>query len=545
MKTQNSKVKTFRILSFTLWFCALHFTLCVYSFAQEQAEGPKPAEVAVKQEATPEEQTVIVESLAASDNVTLDFKEADIRNVLKIISYKAGVNIVTTPEVIGNVTIRLVDVPWEKALDVILKTYGFGYEKQGNIITVAPVDKLTAMKKQEGELAQVQPTITEVFNLKYIDAQDAKKALEVQLSGRGKITVLEMTGQGGWEFGGMETGKRARVSEEKKGRSKILIVSDIPPVLDKMREVIEQIDVMPKQVMIETRIMEVNRDKLKDIGFDWGIGSQGAESKSISTTATGREGDNIGEAIGGHMLGSQIKPSVFGPKASDISGVEPFDTGMQILFQKLTGTQFEVIVHLLEEDVHTNTLSAPRIMALNNQEASILIGTRYPILQTDTTGAGSSATTTVTLAYYRDIGIQLNVVPQIGANDYINMVVHPAVTSYTSTLGTNAYPIIDTREAETRIFMKDGETVVIGGLLKDVKAKGTMGVPFLSKIPLVGPFFRRDTEDNQKIDLLVFISAHIIKEEEFSPEEIAKLEDRLDRGPQEKPAYQKRKRNNP
>ena len=545
MKTQNSKVKTFRILSFTLWFCALHFTLCVYSFAQEQTEETKPAEVTVKQEVTPEEQTVIVESLVASDNVTLDFKEADIRNVLKIISYKAGVNIVTTPEVIGNVTIRLVDVPWEKALDVILKTYGFGYEKQGNIITVAPVDKLTAMKKQEGELAQVQPTITEVFNLKYIDAQDAKKAIEPQLSGRGKITVLEMTGQGGWEFGGMETGKRARVSEEKKGRSKILIVSDIPPALDKMKEVIEQIDVMPKQVMIETRIMEVNRDKLKDIGFDWGIGSQGAESKSISTTATGREGDNIGEAIGGHMLGSQIKPSVFGPKASDISGVEPFDTGMQILFQKLTGTQFEVIVHLLEEDVHTNTLSAPRIMALNNQEASILIGTRYPILQTDTTGAGSSATTTVTLAYYQDIGIQLNVVPQIGANDYINMVVHPAVTSYTSTLGTNAYPIIDTREAETRIFMKDGETVVIGGLLKDVKAKGTMGVPFLSKIPLVGPFFRRDTEDNQKIDLLVFISAHIIKEEEFSPEEIAKLEDRLDRGPQEKAAYQKRRKNNP
>ena len=93
--------------------------------------------------------------------------------------------------------------------------------------------------------------------------------------------------------------------------------------------------------------------------------------------------------------------------------------------------------------------------------------------------------------------------------------------------------------------MKDGETVVIGGLLKDVKAKGTMGVPFLSKIPLVGPFFRRDTEDNQKIDLLVFISAHIIKEEEFSPEEIAKLEDRLDRGPQEKAAYQKRRKNNP
>lgn len=110
------------------------------------------------------------------------------------------------------------------------------------------------------------------------------------------------------------------------------------------------------------------------------------------------------------------------------------------------------------------------------------------------------------------------------------MVVHPAVSSYTSTLGTNAYPIIDTREAETRIFMKDGETVVIGGLLKDVKSKGTMGVPFLSKIPILGLLFRRETIDTQKIDLLVFISAHIVKEGEFTPEEIAKLEERLKTG---------------
>jgi type II secretory pathway component GspD/PulD (secretin) len=144
-------------------------------------------------------------------------------------------------------------------------------------------------------------------------------------------------------------------------------------------------------------------------------------------------------------------------------------------------------------------------MTLSNQEATILVGTRYPILKTEISGT-ETTTTTVTLDYYQDIGIQLNVVPQVGADNYINMVIHPAVTSYTTTLGTNAYPIIDTREAETRILMKDGETVVIGGLLKDVKAKETMGIPFLSKIPILGPIFRRDTVDTQKIDLLVFIT---------------------------------------
>jgi len=211
--------------NFGLGFSILIFTFYILNLVC-YAEEPQPAlpsektnqETAQQTQNQTEEQTAIVESLSRSQNVTLDFKEADIRNVLKIVSYKSGVNIVTTPEVMGNVSVRLVDVPWEKALDVILKTYGFGYEKQGNIITVAPIEKLTTLKKQEVELAQVQPTVSEVFNLKYIDAQDAKKALEPQLSPRGKITVLEMTGQAGWEFGTAEMAKRKRVTEEKMGR---------------------------------------------------------------------------------------------------------------------------------------------------------------------------------------------------------------------------------------------------------------------------------------------------------------------------------------
>ena len=505
-------------------------------------------QVTTPSETKPEEQIVSVDSLEKAENVTLDFKEADIRNVLKIISYKSGVNIVTTPEVLGNVTIRLVDVPWEKALDVILKTYGFGYEKQGSIITVAPIEKLTALKKQEVELAQVQPTVTEVFNLKYIDAQDAKKALEAQLSPRGKITVLEMTGQAGWEFGGTELGKRKRVTKELMARSKVLIVSDIQPAMDKIREVVAQIDIKPQQLLIEARIMEVSRDKLRDIGFDWGTGTGGAATSTVTPVAI-QESDagTATRKLGGNVLGSQVSPAAFSPKSSSITGVEPYNTGLTLLFQKLNGMQFDAMIHALEEDIHTNTLSAPRIMALNNQEATILIGTRYPILKQETVTAGSSPVTTVTLDYYQDIGIQLNVVPQIGADNYINMVVHPAVTSYTTTLGTSPalYPIMDTREAETRVFMKDGETVVIGGLLKDVLTKGTTGIPFLRNIPIFGAFFRRDTYDTAKIDLLIFITARIVKEGELTPEEIAKLEERLDRGPVKKKtkAVVKKKRN--
>lgn len=508
------------------------FILCVIKSAYPQ-EYPVVNEVIDEPAKAPD--TAILSGTVAS-NITLDFKEADIRNVLKIISYKSGVNIVFSPEVVGSVTMRLVDVNWQEALKTILSTYGYGYEQRENIIMVAPIDKLTSMKKQEYELAQIQPTVTEVFGLKFIDAGDAKAALEPQLSGRGKVTVLEMKGQEGWEFSGGELGKRKRAAEGKNTRSKVIIVSDVPPVLDKIRKVIEQIDVMPKQVVIETRIMEANRDKLKDIGFDWGLGSTGAESSTIyGVSASKHNNGNSATEIGGHSLVSEVTPSGFNPKAgTNLSGTEPYNTGLEVLFRKLTGTQFEAILHALEEDVHTNTLSAPRIMALSNQEANILIGTRYPILKTEV-GGTDSTTTTITLDYYQDIGIQLNVVPQVGADNFINMVIHPAVSSYTNTLGTNAYPIILTREAETRVVMQDGETIVIGGLLKDVKTKNNTGIPFLKHLPLLGPLFQRETVDTEKIDLLIFITAHIVRDDEFNDAQISTLEKRLNTVGSEKP----------
>jgi general secretion pathway protein D len=205
----------------------------------------------------------------------------------------------------------------------------------------------------------------------------------------------------------------------------------------------------------------------------------------------------------------------------------------------LTGNQFEIILHALEQDAHTNTLSSPRILTLDNQEASILVGYHTPILSSTVT-AGSSTegpTVTQTLDYYQEIGIRLNVVPQISEEGYINMIIHPSVTSSTShvdatsTAGnlttTTSYPVIDVREAQTQVLMQDGETIVIGGLLKDIKSKETTGIPFFSKIPFIGGLFRRDTYDTQKVDLLMFITARIMKEGSLTPEEIAKLEEDL------------------
>ncbi|MBN2831384.1 MAG: hypothetical protein JXL82_03795 [Candidatus Omnitrophica bacterium] len=510
--------------------------------------------------------TQVEATLRTSENVTLDFKEADISNVLKIISLKAGVNIVTTPDVMGNITIRMVDVPWEMALDVILKTYGFGYQKQGNIILVTKIENIAKIQSEE-------PLQTEIFTLKFLDAQDAQKIIIPLLSPRGKTSVLYSRGQKGWQFGTFKIGKdtstlaseRAKESGAKseaisyeKGasgetvmkkaefdasvKSKMLVVTDTFSSLDRIRnEILPKIDIRPRQVLIETKIIEVNRNKLRDIGFDWGLGGAGTARTNVITMQEVARGKDIGGHGGTLTTASNpLVPSVFGPSTSTILGYEPYNAGMEFVFQKLTGTKFEAVIHALEDDASTNTLSAPGILTLDNQEASMLVGYHTPILQstvtagTDTTGP----TVTQTLDYYQEIGIRLNVVPQISEEGYINMIIHPSVTSSTSSVTATStagdestvtsYPVIDVRETQTQVLLKDGETVVIGGLLKDVKSKEFIGIPFLKDLPWVGKFFGRETTDTQKIDLLIFIKARIVDEDELTPAEIEKLEKRLD-----------------
>ncbi|MFA5156026.1 MAG: secretin and TonB N-terminal domain-containing protein [Candidatus Omnitrophota bacterium] len=557
---------------FLVVIAGLFFTA---AFAQDT--GQQPADFAQAQEETQLERMIIAEpgeAVAISQNVTLDFNEADIRNVLKIISYKSGVNIVTTPEVIGNVTIRLVDVPWEKALDVILKTYGFGYERQGNIILVTKMENISKIQAEE-------PLRTEIFSLKFLDAQDAERALIPMISPRGKISILYTRGQKGWQFGTFKIGKEqissqqlqaqekatgmrsetvsieknaegrtvsTKVDFETSIKSKTLIVTDTSFSLEKIRNFLQVIDKKPRQVSIETRIMEVNRDKLKDLGLDWGTGSSGA---SGYTTAPADIGVNKGNTmtLAGRSLASEFTPSVFGPKegtsiTSGLPGTYPYKAGLEVLFKKISGTQFEVILHALEEDVHTNTLSAPRILTLDNQEASILVGLHTPILSSTVTAGtaatGTGATVTQTLDYYQEIGIRLNVVPQISEEGYINMLIHPSVTSSTSSIDATSvasgittvtsYPIIDVREAQTQVLMKDGETIVIGGLMKDVKSKEIIGIPFLSKIPFLGKAFTREIIDNSKIDLLIFITAHVVEDNEPLSDQVRDSEHKAEIG---------------
>ena len=509
-------------------FLLFIFVFYTPSYSQDIKENEQSSETMVSSNTLEEKPTIKKEGIIPS----IKFKNADIEIVISAIQEKAikdgkKINIVLTPNVKGPVTISLENVDWQTALDVLLKTYGYASIKYKDIIIVGTYDEIKERETQEKERQGVESPQIRVFKLKYIDANDAKKLVEPLLSPIGKVSVLELTGQAGWEFG-QDVTKRKRAKEGVVSRTKVLIISDISRKLEEIEDMLKEIDIKPKQILIKAKIVEVSRDFLKDIGLDWGTGQDGVSSGFSQITLSSKDNSPT-KSLGGHIRSTSNTPSVFRPKTE---GLDIVDTGLRLVFKKLTGTEFEAILHALEEDVRTNVLSSPVILTLNNQEASILVGEKFPIIKTEV----STETNQIiggSLDRYQDIGIQLNVVPQIcGENEeFINMILHPAVTSYfdtskvTSASGIKLveYPIIISREAETQVLIKDGETIVIGGLTKDVKSKQFTGIPFLSKIPIIGALFGTHTTDTEKVDLLIFISANIVNPGEILPEQITSL----------------------
>ncbi|MBP7087741.1 MAG: hypothetical protein KBB01_00435 [Candidatus Omnitrophica bacterium] len=504
-------MKNQRVILSILSLVCFYFILSPAGFGEElKVEEPKAEELKVSEKIP-----------------VIRFKDADIRVVLQSIAQKATkdgekVNIIVAPNIEGLVSVNLEDVDWLTALEAVLRSYNYSYEWVGkNIILVDVVEKIQERQAQEKQRQEIEPVRTKVFGLKYIDANDAKAAVEPLLSPLGRVSVLEVTGQAGWEFGSDVT-KRSRTKEAKVSRTKTLIVSDVSKKLEEVEALLLKIDIMPKQVLIKARIMEVARDALEDVGLSWGTGATGATASTAQYVSSNKKnGTDIAQ-----MALRAITPqtSVFDPKATGLDA-----TDFQFAYKKLTGTTFQVILSALEEDARTNTLSAPNILTLNNQEASILVGEKFPIVKTEVS-TETSQITGGSLDYYQDIGIQLNVVPQIsGENeDFINMIIHPAVTSSSTTVkivdqdGTTLveYPKITSREIETQIMVKTGETIAIGGLYKDVISKAEIGIPILKDIPLLGWLFKRHTEDTGKIDLVIFITAEVIKPGEVVPVEV-------------------------
>lgn len=470
---------------------------------------------------------------------SLKFKDTEVATVLKAIEKKAElegarVNLVTTPEVFGLVTVDLENVDWKTALKIILKMYDLGYTQDGSVLTVSTLEKIQAdQKKEDDALFSAGGMKIEAFKLKHVEAADVAKMLGPFLSKDGKISVMDVVNKQGWGFSASTSGmmnapdssSSSSYSHQpmtpqnttKMTRTKILAVSDTPGVVRQIAKLIAEVDVAPKQVLIRAVLLEVNKNKVFDLGVNFGTPTDTPGSASFFS-----KDFNMG-------AGSRypVVPNAFTPAEPTMT---PSNSGFEFNLAKMNGTKFEVVLHALQEDEDTNTLSTPTILTMDGREATILVGEQYPIIET-TSSTMDSNTVGGSLSYYQNIGIQLRVVPQIvGENeDKVNLIVHPTVSNQNGTVdvsGTVAdstiasYPIIDTREAETQMVIDDGDTVVMGGLLSDAKTQELAGVPFLSDIPLLGKLFDRETKNAVKTDLLIFLTVKIVRPSTVLPADV-------------------------
>jgi len=467
-----------------------------------------------------------------AETVTINVKDANISEVLKAYSLQTGQSIVVGPDVVSdNVNVRLNEIPWKDALDVILKPYGFGYRMVGDTIVISRLENIVQV---EG----IEPLASKVFKLKYLDAYDIKEVCEAQLTSRGKFTILSNKGLPGWEFGGGSSSSRSSsravsnigAAQRKKAepieKSKTLIITDVPSSLTAIGSIIEELDLEPDQVLIEAKFIEIDTGVLRDIGVDFATGQNDPLHTAGVQPSSG--GNN---QWGFTQNESLVEPSAFASLSDNLASAIDYNSGLQLLFSRVAGENFDILLHALEEDGDANILSAPKILTLDNQEAAILVGKKFPIIQSDSTGGSvTGGNVSTSLDYYENIGIQLNVIPQVSNDEYINMIVKPAVSTIdgfesgvvsTGEGGGGAltrYPILNVREAQTQVFLKSGDSAVIGGLQEERDRKSVHKVPFLGDIPYLGVLFKRTTTNKQKIELLIFIKATIVENEAYAVE---------------------------
>lgn len=391
--------------------------------------------------------------------ISLEYKDADVASVLRSLSVTYKLNMVTAPDIKGKVTINLQDIPLEKALESILAVNGLVFQKRDGVLYVGAGDP------------QVVDIATDVVSLKYLTATQAQNLSKKILSAKGDMKVNDTAND--------------------------LIVTDYPANIQKIREFIEKVDVAPKQVLIEAKIVDITSSDLQNIGVTYG--------------------GNYAPAKG--LFGRDTRFSESADFDVSLPGASQSLSGAQVVVNALTLKNFNLTatVDALVRDGKAVLLASPSIAVISGQEARIVIGERFPFKERTQTTSGTTETTK-----FVDIGTTLKVNPQINDDGYITLTLHPEVSSLLSSL--DAGPRITTREADTTVRIKEGETLVIGGLIRHTDNSSQDRIPILGDIPVIKHLFSRRESDKQQTELAVFITCRIL----FSQEEKIKLGRRYD-----------------
>ena len=437
---------------------------------------PEPTE-----KATPKDDLVVGETRYIGRRISLDFQQADISNVLRLIAEVSGFNIVIGDGVKSKVTMKLVSVPWDQALDMILKMNGLGKIKQGSILWI---DTLANIAKQEDEEARAkdakvkaEDVVDRVFYIRNLQAQELLTSLRQNLSPRGLMQVSQGTNA--------------------------LVVRDTETKMAVLKQLIEGLDLEVPQVQIEARIVQADTIYARGLGVQWGI--QNADFGPNTFSAVGNLTGPFAPVAG---TGATTIPRDFLVNLpAQVAGL-PAVPGIGYTFGKLApGFALDLRLSAGELLGLAKVIAAPKITTLDKREAKISQGESIPF---QTTSLQGTQTTFV------DANLELNVTPQITSRDpkEVGKLIRMQVRATRNAVGARsnpAGPSIDRREANTQVIVRDGETMVIGGVFIDTQNNNVQGVPYLSRIPVLGWLFKNKSESVAKQELLIFLTPSIVK----------------------------------
>jgi len=477
--------------------------------AQTAVKAEEPSvQTPTQVQAQPQDETKeVVSAPVEPGNVTVNFKGADIRTVLAYISEVAGVDIVPAPDVKGIVDLRLTNKPWKSALDLIVRNYGFAYDREGDIIRVVTLDKL----KQE-EL------ITQSFNLNYSKAKDVVDSVKNLVGDRGKVMY--------------------------DARTNVLLVTDIPTNIYRVGQIVEKLDKRTEQVLIEARIIETLLGDDEKMGIDWNVKitasgakrpitfpfdyySAGSNFLNKYTPLVQTEGTTIAYDPAGNPTTNTAGP--FPGGSSGPSGIDPNDKAFPFvdytvdtmknafMFGTLDFSEFKAVLELLKQRSDTDTVSNPRIATLNNNKATINVGDvlNFPRFERNATTGKME----ITGYDEKNAGIILNVTPHINDKNEIAVELIPEITEYLGSQpiapGSDIYaPLFRTRQANTQVMIKDGQTIFIGGLITDRNVDGRTKLPIIGDIfgdvPYLGLLVSKKNITKRRVELIFFITVHIM-----------------------------------
>jgi len=438
---------------------------------QKEKKVVKPTPKRVKRSSGGE---IIQEKKYTGRKISLDFQDADLTNIIRLIADVSGLNVIVGSDVKGNVTLKLINVPWDQALDIILKMNGLGQLRDDNILRIATLGKIAKQQKAEADAkkatVEAEDLITKIIPINYSKASSLSATLKKSLSSRGDITVNAETNT--------------------------LIVKDIPQHIDEVSDLVKALDRQTPQVVIEARIVQANTSFARDLGVQWG--------GDFNSTSSG--GLNYG-VFGGNSGAATAPATGFAVNlpASGIAGplgASTFTVG------RLGRYNLDLRLSAGEINGETKIISTPRITTLDNKEAKIQQGESIPFETVSQSG---------TQTQFIDATLNLTVTPQITPDGSVIMkikVTKNAIGTFRSSItGT---PSIDKREVSTEILVSDGETAVIGGIFESSEDESIAGVPWFHKIPILGWLFKRESESQSRRELLIFITPTIVNPQPFA-----------------------------